>query len=471
MYDERRGRARGWFVCLASLLIPGFLCAGDRPPLEPRIRAILEQRIAAEKAMGIVVGVLDERGTTVVGAGRRSKDDGRAPDGDTVFEIGSITKVFTTTLLADMVERGEVSLDDRIAELLPESVRPPANGGEQITLLHLATQTSGLPRLPANLAPADPTNPYADYGVDALHAFLSSYTLPRAPGALAEYSNVGMGLLGHLLARKAGKSYEALVRERIAEPLGMKSTAVTLTPELRERLAPGHDLALEATSSWDLPTLAGAGALRSTVNDMLAFARANLHATDSTLSKAMQNAQRPRRDFGRPGLEIGMGWIVDRSGDSEIVWHNGGTGGYHSFLGLDEKGDRAVVVLSNSAHDIDDIGMHLLDPKRPLAEIAPARRVVAVDPSIYDEYVGDYVLVPTFVMAVTREGDRIFVQATGQPKIEIFPESATKFFAKVVDAQISFVKDETGGVDHLILHQGGRDQKATKRAAEAPPSD
>jgi CubicO group peptidase (beta-lactamase class C family) len=457
-------------LCLTVALLAPSVRGESPAPLEPRTRAILEQRVAAEKAMGIVVGVVDERGTTVVGAGRRSKDDDRAPDGDTVFEIGSVTKVFTATLLADMVERGEVSLDDRIAELLPESVSVPANGGDKITLLHLATQTSGLPRLPSNLAPADPLNPYADYTVDALHAFLSSYTLPRAPGTRAEYSNLGVGLLGHLLARKAGESYETLVRERIADPLGMTSTAVTLTPELRERLATGHDMALEATSNWDIPTLAGAGALRSTVNDMLAFARANLHATDSTLSKAMQNAQRPRHDFGSPGLQIGMGWIVDRRGETEIVWHNGGTAGYHSFLGLDEKRGAAVVVLSNSAHDIDDIGMHLLDPKRPLAEIAPVRRVVAVDPTIYDKYVGDYVLVPTFVMTVTREGDRIFVQATGQPKIEIFPESSTKFFAKVVDAQISFVADAEGRIDHLILHQGGRDQKATKRTA-APPTD
>jgi CubicO group peptidase (beta-lactamase class C family) len=230
-------------------------------------------------------------------------------------------------------------------------------------------------------------------------------------------------------------------------------------------------MALEATSNWDIPTLAGAGALRSTVNDMLAFARANLHATDSTLSKAMQSAQRPRNDFGSPGLQIGLAWIVDRRGESEIVWHNGGTGGYHSFLGLDKKRGVAVVVLSNSAHDIDDIGMHLLDPQRPLVELAQARRAVAVDPSIYDRYVGDYVLVPTFVMTVTREGERIYVQATGQPKIEIFPESETKFFAKVVDAQISFVGSAEGRIDHLILHQGGRDQTATKRAAEPPPSD
>ena len=157
-----------------------------------------------------------------------------------MFEIGSITKVFTAAILADMVARGQVRLDDPVAQLLPATVKVPSRNGRRITLLDLATQSSGLPRLPTNFAPKDSANPYADYGDQQLYDFLSGYELPRDPGATYEYSNLGMGLLGHALARKAGMSYEQLVSRRVLAPLGMKETAITLSPALRPRLVPGH---------------------------------------------------------------------------------------------------------------------------------------------------------------------------------------------------------------------------------------
>jgi len=137
-------------------------------------------------------------------------------NGDTIFEIGSISKVFTSLLLADMVNRKEVALDDPAAKYLPEHVRMPERSGKAITLLDLSTHRSGLPRVPGNLNPKDPTNPYADYSVDDLYQFLSGYTLPRDPGSEVEYSNLGGGLLGHILAHRAGTDYESLIRSRIA---------------------------------------------------------------------------------------------------------------------------------------------------------------------------------------------------------------------------------------------------------------
>ena len=209
------------------------------------IRAILAERIDEhEKSVGIAIGLIDEHGSTVVGYGKLSTTDDRTPDGKTVFEIGSISKVFTSILLADAVKRGTIGLNDPVQKFLPESVRVPARDDTAITLYHLSTHTSGLPRMPDNFAPADPTNPYADYTVEQMYEFLARAELTGRPGENAAYSNFGVGLLGRILARQAGSDYETLVRKRIAGPLKMNDTVVTLTPKLEERMAQGHDASL-----------------------------------------------------------------------------------------------------------------------------------------------------------------------------------------------------------------------------------
>jgi CubicO group peptidase (beta-lactamase class C family) len=174
-------------------------------------------------------------------------------------------------------------------------------------LLDLTTQVSGLPRQPANLSPRDSTNPYADYSVQQLYTFLSGYELTRDIGAEYEYSNLGVGLLGHALALKAGMSYEELVRRRILAPLGMRETAITITPALRSRLAPGHDAEGNVVANWDLPTLAGAGALRSTARDMLIFLAANLDSMATPLSRTLRQTHAARHSTNNPDLQIGLG--------------------------------------------------------------------------------------------------------------------------------------------------------------------
>ena len=219
------------------------------------IREILVKRIDQQKqAVGIVVGVIEPDGRRVVAYGNLANGDPRTLDGDTIFEIGSVTKVFTSLLLADMVNRKEVALDDPAAKYLPENVRMPERSGKSITLLDLSTHSSGLPRLPGNLKPKDPRNPYADYSVDDLYQFLSGYTLPRDPGSEFEYSNLGGGLLGHLLAYRAGTDYESLIRSRIAQPLSMPDTGITLSSSMKQRMATGHNAMLAPVANSDLPT-------------------------------------------------------------------------------------------------------------------------------------------------------------------------------------------------------------------------
>jgi CubicO group peptidase (beta-lactamase class C family) len=429
-------------------------------PSDADIRQILVDRIDRDRqSVGIVVGVVDgsDGKRRLITYGALETGDSRAFNSDTIFEIGSVTKVFTSLLLADMAQRGEVALTDPVAKYLPPDAKVPERNGRAITLQDLATHTSGLSRLPTNFRPKDPANPYADYTDAQLYQFLSTYTLPREIGSTYEYSNLGGGLLGHALARRAGMDYEALVRSRITGPLQMTSTSVALSADQRRRLAVGHNDRLAAVPNWDLPTLAGAGALRSTANDMLTFVAANLGATPSPLAQAMSAMLTVRRPTGMPGLEVALAWhIFTRNGD-EIIWHNGGTGGYRSFIGFSPRTKMGVVVLSNTSTTagVDDIGLHVLDARLPTLQPPKAHTEVAVDPSLFDGYVGAYQLAPNFVLTVTREANRLFVQATGQPKFEIFAEAAKEYFLKVVDAQLSFVTNAEGRATAVMLHQNG----------------
>ncbi|HKO05450.1 MAG TPA: serine hydrolase [Candidatus Acidoferrales bacterium] len=456
-------------LVLAVALLFTFAGARSVPqpamPSDADIRQMLVERIDVQhQSVGIVVGIIGPEGRRVIEYGHLEKGDPRPLNGDTIFEIGSATKVFTSLLLADMVRRGEVALDDPVAKYLPPTVKMPERNGRSITLLDLATHTSGLPRLPANLSPKNPKNPYADYSVEQLYQFLSTYQLTRDIGSQYEYSNLGGGLLGHVLALRAGMSYEALVESRICAPLGMKSTAITLTPEMKQRLAAGHNAAMDSAENWDLPTLAGAGALRSDANDMLTFIAANLGYAPSPLAPAMAALLKVRRPTGQPGLEMALGWHIFTTGGKDIIWHNGGTGGYRSFMGFDPKARVGVVLLSNAGTvaGVDDIGRHLLDPSVPLMAPPKEHKQVTVDPKLFEGYLGSYQLAPNFIISITREGDHLFEQATGQPKFEIFPEGDRDYFLKVVDAQITFITDSSGRSAELILHQGGRDQHAKR---------
>ncbi len=362
-----------------------------------------------------------------------------------------------------MVERKEVALDDPISKYLPKGIKMPERNGRSITLVDLSTHTSGLPRMPANFRPKDAGNPYADYTADQLFQFLSTYQLTRDIGSKFEYSNLGGGLLGQVLAGRAGTDYETLVRSRITGPLGMKSTGITLSPEMKERLAAGHNAELRAVPNWDIPALAGAGALRSTANDLLIFLAASLGYTNTRLSPAMGAMIKVRRPAPPLG-EIGLGWLIRKTADDEIIWHNGGTGGYRSFAGYLARARAGVVVLSNTftATGVDDIGMHLLDPKTPLIPAPREHKEISIDPRLLDDYVGRYRLAPEFVLTITREGDGLFAQATNQSKLQIFPETPKDFFYKGVDAQITFETDGQGRASALVLHQNGRDMRAAR---------
>jgi CubicO group peptidase (beta-lactamase class C family) len=359
-----------------------------------------------------------------------------------------------------MVERKEVALDDPAAKYLPEHVKMPERNGKSITLLDLATHTSGLPPLPNNMKPTDPNNPYANYSVDDMYQFLSGYELPRDPGSEYEYSNLGAGLLGHVLARRAGTDYESLIRSRITEPLGMMDTAITLSASMRQRMSTGHNPLLEPAANWDIPTLAGAGALRSSVNDMLTFLEALLGYKESPLAPAMKAMLEVRRPIGTTKAEVGLAWNIL----FECAWHNGGTGGFRSFIAFDPKGRTGVVVLSNAFTliGVDDIGAHIWNPKLPLAnpEPPPQRNGIQLDPQILDQYTGRYQMADR-IFEIIRDGDRLFAQGSAKgisgPKFEMLAESEKSFFVKVTGSQITFETGPDGRATSMSMQRAGRE--------------
>lgn len=423
-------------------------------PSDTVIQAILESRVSDARSGGIVVGLMEANGSTRFFSAGEASTKAQSFSDQSVFEIGSITKVFTGILLADMVAKGEVALDDPVMKFLPQDkVKMPTRGGKEITLLDLSTHRSGLPRMPDNFAPENEANPYIDYTTENMYEFLSNYELQRDIGASAEYSNIGVGLLGHVLTKIDGSSYVEMVRERILDPLEMNETGTTFS----DLLVVGHDDSGKEVPNWDQAVLEGAGALRSNVNDMLKFIAANTGPAESSLEKTIRTSHEVRRKF--QNTNIGLNWLIQDVGDDKIVWHNGGTGGYRAFVGFDPDKGVGAVVLTNSVRSIDDIGLHLINSQAPLIE----RTEVEVTAKILETYVGDYKLREDFVIAITVEDGTIWAQATDQPNFQIYPESEKEFFVKDFNAQITFETNDSGKTVGLVLHQGGRDMRATKQ--------
>jgi D-alanyl-D-alanine-carboxypeptidase/D-alanyl-D-alanine-endopeptidase len=415
------------------------------------------------KAVGIVVGLVDATGERFLAAGATAPGGKVAPDADTVFEIGSITKVFTSLVLADMVGRGEVKLDDPVAKFLPPTVKVPERDGRQVTLIDLSNQVSGLPRMPDNFKPADMGDPYIDYGPPQLYEFLSRYQLPRAIGEKYEYSNLGVGLLGHALALRAGMSYEELVRRRVLEPLGMTDTAITLPERLKARLAAGTGPNLSPVKNWNFDAIAAAGALRSTARDMLKFLGAAMGLRDTPLRAAFDLMIKTERQTGTPDLTIGMAWHIWRKYGTEIVWHNGGTGGYRSWAGFAPDKKAGVVVLCNTSFGVDDLGCWTLEPKWPVARFKPtvARAAIELDEKALQAFAGEYQLEQGVTVVITLSGGKLHVKAPGQAEAIYLAWSPTEFF-RPGGREITFYKDASGAVTGFVLYSEGLDHEAKK---------
>ena len=345
-----------WLLLLALLAAPAR--ADDlQAVVEKHARPLVKDRPYA----AVVVGVVARGEEQVFAFGQW---DGKAPDRYSVYEIGSATKAFTGVLLADRVKAGVVKLDDPVQKHLPDGWVVPRRDDRDITLLHLATHTSGLPKQAdgfLGVAIANPKNPYAKYDAATLRKGLAGTKLRHAIGARHEYSNAGVGLLGHALAHASGaRSYESVLTERVLKPLGMGDTGTSLTESQRHRFIPGHDEKGKRQDNWDFACIEACGALRSTAGDLLKFVKANADPT-GPLRDALAMSHECWRVVQPDKEEIGLCWVrFPAKKAPPAIWHNGQTGGYHSFVGF-VPGKGGVVILINVATmKVDPIGFAVL---------------------------------------------------------------------------------------------------------------
>ena len=352
---KRTGPSLITATCAGLMLLS---CVSQLPAAEDRqfpestetaVRTFLDEHIPGSGA-GLVIGLADEHGSRVLSAGTTGDGTGRRVDGDTLFEIGSITKTFTSLLLLDTVRRGEVHLEDPVAKYLPPEVDTPTHDGKEITLLNLAVQDSGLPFNADNFTSPDNQTAYEAFTVDNLYAFLASYELTRDPGAGFQYSNVGMSLLGHVMELKTGIDYESLVVDRICRPLEMQSTRITLSPGLQSRMAVGHDSDGNRARPLSMQVMVPAGSLCSTANDLLKYLSAQLGLRRTVLNPLMQKTHVMRHRGSPEYGTTAMPWVdqgVYQPPGADLMGHSGGTFGFSAFIGFDKRGRRGVVVLSN----------------------------------------------------------------------------------------------------------------------------
>ena len=430
---------RGWsafalaIFCFATLGTAG----SDHPnlPSDAELKKILAERIAGENGVGIVVGIIGPQGRRIVSSGNAN--------GDSAFELGSVAKVFTALLLADMARLGEVGLNDPVAKYVP------ALGGHSITLADLATHTSGLPFMPDEQA------------VTSAGIYQDFVRHPRHDGAAAwDYSNLGYWLLGEALAARAGTNYESLVRKRVLQPLRLNDTVITLSPSLSARVAVGHDASLQpappaaSVPRYSMMSAAGVGWF-STANDLLTYLAVALGYERSPLAPAMTMMLDTRRAISESATKQALGWLVVGNGDDTLIVHDGGTQGYASSVAWDPKMRIGVVVLSNQVADVGDIARHLLRPSMPLTKPTLIKHTeIVLDPKVLDSYSGRYEAKGEGVFAIVRDADALTIESPsewGLPKLRLRPESQFDFFVSELPLRVTF-QTSSGDVSGMVIY-------------------
>lgn len=417
---------------------------------------------------GLSIGYIEGKNWGIVHLGSSTRI-GKNADNGTLYEIGSISKVFTGLLLADAVVRGEIDLNSEADVANSAGIRLPSHNGRAIRWIDLSTHRAGLPRLPANFSPSDAADPYRDYDAKKAAAFLNQYELPREPGKSQEYSNLGGSVLGYLVAEKEGKSYQQLLRERIAEPLKMTDCTVTLSGDQTKRLAAPHDQVGSATPPWAFADLPGGGGIRATMRDMMRFAKAQLIPPTGPLGEAIELAWKEQSKADASGPAMGLGWMI--AGDGQTRWHNGRTGGSASAIFINRELKCAVIVLCNTsiANEADKLAMQLV-LKAAGKEVTPEPSEapeddsddLANDAEHLRRLVGRYQLAPDFIFDVRDQEGRLMVGITNQPTNEVYPDSPTRWSYRGIEAAIEFKLPKKGRARSLVLHQNGVQQTARR---------
>jgi D-alanyl-D-alanine-carboxypeptidase/D-alanyl-D-alanine-endopeptidase len=443
-------------ITLIVSMVAVHALAQDEFRHERKIAALVEPYLTHHKVNAISVGVISNGKTWTKNFGTLDTEGTVSPNEKTLYEIGSISKVFTSLLLAEAAESGRLKLDDPISTVMKELAEKNPTVGNTITFKHLSLHMSGLPVMPDNISPADSTNPFDGYDRAMLTEYMLSVKPARKPGEVYEYSNLAVGLLGDLLAREAGVSYEALLKEKLTGPLKMSDTTIKLTPEQLSRFAPPHNAALLPDKAWDFDALAGCGAIRSNINDMLLFAEASLNPPEGPLGKAIELAWTQHKPANNGNHAMGLGWMIALDGSTR--WHNGQTGGYQSMMLVSRQADCAVVLLCNTAGSgTDALAEQIIQTAMGL-DVQPRTfdKEVKVDPMVAKRLEGKYELAPGIVITVQVKDGRMMAQLTGQQFLALIPRSETEWKYQLVDATLKFELPESGNSPKVTLLQAGR---------------
>ncbi len=472
------------FHLLTAALLGSIASVGiQAQPTDAQIKEILTQRIELDKqAVGLAAIIVNGDQVRIVTHGFQSLGKDTPITADTLFEVGSVTKTFTALLLADMVVKGEVKLDDPVEKWLPQGLglrgglKLRDHTGAPIRLVDLATHRSGLPRLPDNMPNGTRADPYVDYREQQLLVYLKDReTLVEADGGKTTkkrdeayaYSNLGFGLLGYVLGRAADTSYADLLQKRVLTPLGLTSTYLDVPSRERARFSNPHyidrDGTLKRNKHWSFDVLAPAGALIMNARDMGRYAQAASGAIETPLKAAFALAQKKYGDGMGPINPAGLAWVLAPLNGRTVFNHDGMTGGFTSSLWVDPERKSAVALLSNANAPVADVALHLLEPNIPLKNLAAMRATsVSVDEKTMAQYVGTYRLQPNFDVTIRLRDGKLFAQATGQSEFELFGKSDTTFFARITQLEILFEDIKDGKAGRFQLTQGGSTRPAPR---------
>ncbi len=433
------------------------------------LRAIVGKRLHGDRSGAcFAVAVIDLKSVRRAYVCADGKDAAPRINANTAFEIGSVSKPMMAAVLAGLIREGKASLDDPLSAYLPRDSVVPTLEGKPILLRHIVTHTSGLPAIPAGID-YDPQNPYSNLDAAALLKALSTTSLAQAPGTKFEYSNFAAMLLSYAVARRAGSDFETLLDTRVFAPLGMDSSYINRKPDA-VKAAIGHTPDTKITPAWTFPTdFAGVGGVRSTLDDMVRYVQGQFGGAPKPLDADFRMTHAPVANDAK--APIAMHWMLAPLNGRTFLAHEGGTGGFSSFVAFDPRAKFGVVILSDTAlharGGLGSLGLHLLDPKVPLgkpdtAESA-AKPIQVLSADELKAYAGEYPLMPNFVLTVRAEAGTLTAQATGQGAFPLAATAKDVFEAPDFGIVIRFQRDAAGKVTALKLDQGGHTLDGTRR--------
>ena len=463
--ELRCGRRLTFAVAVPFVLMLAIAPASRADPKE-ELSAQLEQMVAGNALPAAVMAFVDRGDVQYRFVGAAGLDE------RSLFEIGSVTKVFTALLTQRLVERGVLQWSDTLRDRLGEDFAFASNDVASISLQALAAHVSGLPRLPPNFAPRDGDNPYVDYSADALRAFLGSFEPDTLNSAYA-YSNLGFGLLGYLAAASVDLEYPDALRQYVIAPLALNQTYPGIADAPATRLAAGHSAA-EPVAHWKFDALAGAGSMVSSAADMAAFVQLNLNPGEHPMAPALLAIRRPRVAAAATGGEVAFAWHVNPASAARepIYWHSGGTGGFRSVIAFRPDAGKGIVLLANGDAELSNLALAYLLAATTESDAARSPETIAIAAEDLEAYVGRYALAPEFILTVTAVEEQLYAQATGQNTFPVFASASDRFFFRAVDAQLEFSRADDGSIDAVTLFQNGREIRGERLARDADlPAD